>query len=66
MASQCFFTPFVTIPVAPSSTGIIIHVMFHIYSPNVFSLRYMKHHIIYFISSWLRRIRLFHFFPSSC
>ena len=29
-ASNSFFTPFVTIPVDPIITGVIIHFMFHI------------------------------------
>jgi hypothetical protein len=29
MASKFLFTPFVTIPVAPAITGIVIHLMFH-------------------------------------
>jgi hypothetical protein len=32
MASMFFFKPFVTIPVAPITTGIIKHFMFHVMS----------------------------------
>ena len=43
MASRPFFKPFVTIPVAPLITGIIIHFMFHFRFSSVHKLLCFNH-----------------------
>jgi len=42
MAFRFFFKPFVTIPVPPIITGIIIHLMFHVLCISVHNLLYFS------------------------
>jgi hypothetical protein len=42
MASKFFFKPFVTVPVAPIITGIIIRLMFHIRHMSIHKLLYFR------------------------
>jgi hypothetical protein len=48
MAFKSFFKPFVTIPVAPVTTGIIIHFMFHIRYISVHKLLYLLRFLLPF------------------
>jgi hypothetical protein len=53
MASKFFFKPFVTIPVAPSITGTIIHFMFRIRCISVHKLLYFSFFSASFCATFL-------------